>query len=167
MKLRAPEPSDTNLIYIWDNSTDEAHTSLRTGPLSRCQIESWIKTYDGDIFNMGGIRYMIDDEESGHTVGTVDVFDFDRHSRHAFVGIYISPQYRRRGYGRKALDEVGRLMRQNVNMYSLQALVAVDNAASKALFESAGYAFIAVLPGWLADGSERLDAVLYQRVLAH
>lgn len=162
--LRAPEPEDINLIYIWENSTDETHSSLRTGPLSRFQIKQYIENYDGEIYTLGGLRFMIDCE--GTTVGTVDVFDYDARGRHAFVGIYISPRYRRQGIALKALRQVEESMTHKVGMYALAALVAESNTASRRLFEKAGYSRAGLLRGWLADGpSHRLDALVYQRIL--
>lgn len=161
--LRAPEPGDVNLIYIWENSSDESHSSLRSGPLSRFQIQNFVENYDGEIFSQNALRFMID--AGARTVGTVDVFDYEPRGRHAFVGIYISPDCRRKGLGLKALKEVERRMRQTVGMHSLAALVAVDNEASKGLFEAAGYEAAGTLKGWLNDGERRIDVIVYQHVL--
>lgn len=161
--LRAPEPADVNLIYIWENSYDEAHSSLRTGKLSRFQISNYIEKYDGEIYTLGSLRFMIDFD--GATVGTIDVFDFDHRARHAFVGIYVTPSARRKGVAAAALREVETIMRRNVSMYSLLALVAADNQPSLGLFRGAGYEQAGLLHGWLAYGSERVDAVLFQHIL--
>lgn len=161
--LRAPEPRDTNLIYIWENSSDEAHSSLRTGPVSRFQIEEYIRNYDSEIYSQGALRFMI--EVDGETVGTIDVYDFDRRNRHAFVSIYITPHARRKNIGKAALVRVEKLMLCNVGMHSLAALVAEDNKASRALFESAGYNVSGLMKEWLCFDTERLDALLYQKIL--
>lgn len=163
MTLRAPEPEDANIIYIWENSGADAHSSLRTGPLSRYQISRFIEEYDGEIYTLNALRYMIDVD--GVTVGTIDVYDFEKRGRHAFVGIYVTPTARRRGYAAEALDRVERMMKKNVGMHSLCAIVASDNAASRRLFEKAGYEEAGKLRGWLTDGDGRIDAVLYQAVL--
>ena len=161
--LRAPEPEDVNIIYIWENSSDESHSSLRTGPLSRFQIQNFIENYDGEIYSQGVLRYMI--EYAGKTVGTVDIFDYDHRSRHAFVGIYVSCSSRRKGIARSTIAKVEELMKQKVGMYSLAALVSEDNAPSRALFESAGYRNVGTLNGWLTDGDTRINALLYQHIL--
>lgn len=163
MQLRAPEIADIDRIYLWDNMTDELHTSLRTGPLSRHCIQQWVEKYDGDIFASSGVRFMIDVD--GETVGTVDVFDFDRHSRHAFVGIYIAAAHRRKGYARRALNDVCRRMSRDVSMRTLAAIVATDNNPSACLFRSAGFAEVGVLKDWIADGIGYIDAILFQTVL--
>lgn len=163
VSLRAPEPRDVNLIYIWENSSDEMHSSLRTGPVSRHQIQQFIENYDGEIYSQDALRYMI--ECNGETIGTIDIFDFDKRGRHAFVGLYIAPAARRQHIAATALAEVERLMKRNVNMHSLAALVSADNAPSQGLFASAGYKTAGRLQGWLADGPNRIDALIYQKVL--
>ena len=161
--LRAPEPEDVNIIYLWENSTDECHSSLRTGPLSRHQIQQFIDNYDGELYSQNALRYMIDFD--GQTVGTIDVFDYDPRSRHAFVGIYIASRARRKGLALNALKSIERIMKSRVGMFSLAALVADDNTASQALFEKAGYEKCGLLKGWLTDGEDRIDGVLYQKIL--
>lgn len=161
--LRAPEPADANLIYIWENSSDESHSSLRTGPVSRYQIMKFIENYDSEIYSQGSLRYMI--VVGGETAGTIDIYDFDRRSRHASVGIYVSPKFRRKGIARVALTSVERLMKEKINMYCLLALVAEDNKASRNLFEIVGYKTAGKLQGWLTVGDRRIDALLYQHIL--
>lgn len=163
LTLRAPEPSDANMIYIWENSSDESHSSLRTGPLSRHQIATYIENYDSEIYTAGSLRFMIDVD--GSTVGTVDVFDYDHRARHAFVGIYISANERRNGYALQAVRSVEDIMRKRVGMYSLAALVAEDNIPSRSLFEAAGYKTAGKLQGWLTDGCRRINVLLYQHIL--
>lgn len=167
LSLRAPEPRDVNLIYIWENSSDEAHTTLRTGPVSRFQIEEFVRNYDSEIYTAGSLRFMIDvvTDNSAETVGTIDVFDYDHRNRHAFVGIYITPKQRRRGLAAQALETVCGMMKAKVGMHSLAALVAENNAASRALFEAAGFKPSGRLQSWFDTGEGRLNALVYQRML--
>lgn len=161
--LRAPEPADVNIIYIWENSSDESHSSLRSGPLSRHAISRFIDEYDGELYTAGALRYMI--EVDGETVGTVDIFDYDHRARHASVGIYVTPKTRRKNIAKKAIAQIEKELRRKTGMYSLIALVAEDNAASRALFSSAGYSEAGCLKGWLTDGQKRIDAIIYQHIL--
>lgn len=161
--LRAPELKDINLIYIWENSSDEMHSSLRTGPLSRHAIQNFIENYDGEIYTQNALRFMI--ERDGETVGTIDVFDFDPRGRHAFVGIFIAPLARRQGVALRAIAEVEKTLRRNVGMHSLAALVAENNKPSRNLFEKARYKTVGKLQSWLNDGEHRLDALIYQHLL--
>lgn len=163
ISLRAPEPYDIDRIYLWENSTDELHTTLRTGPLSRHQIEDFVLNYDGELYTRGALRFMIDAD--GETVGTIDIFDYDHRARHAFVGIFIAPAYRRRHIGSQALKLIERHVYRAVGMYSVAAIVAEDNEASRALFTTAGYTAAGILRGWLVDGMRRVDAILFEHLL--
>lgn len=163
LTLRAPEPEDTNIIYIWENSSDESHSSLRTGPLSRHAIAEFIDRYDGEIYTQGALRYMIVYE--GETVGTIDIFDYDHRNRHAFVGIYIAPRFRRKGLATIAVGLVEKELKLKTGMHSLAALVAEDNKPSRALFEKCGYHTAGKLQSWFSAGEKRLNALLYQHIL--
>lgn len=163
LTLRAPEPDDANLLYIWENSTDERHSSLRPGPVSRHRISEYIARYDGDIIGTGSLRFMI--ECDGETIGTIDLFDYDHRNRHAFVGIYVTPRSRRKGLGLKALKQVENIARRRLSLFALAALVSADNTPSRALFEAAGFQRAGVLDKWIADGENRYDAIIYTKAL--
>lgn len=163
LTLRAPEPDDVNTIYVWENLTDERHTTLRTGPVSRFQIQRFIENYDSEIYTQGALRFMIC--LGTETIGTVDVFDYDHRARHAFVGIFITSAQRRKGYALAALREIEKIVRDKIGMYSLAALVAETNTPSRNLFEKAGYKTVGKLQGWLTDGERHVNALLLQRIL--
>lgn len=164
ISLRAPEPSDVDLLYLWENDREQWHTSFATGPLSRHQISEYVDSYGGDIFADGSLRFVI--EADGKAVGTVDVFDFDRRARHAFVGVYVSRDARGRGYGAGGLRQVIDMMVRRVAVSSLAALVAVDNVASQALFRSLGFVEAGRLAGWLMCDGRWVDALVYQLAVA-
>ena len=163
VSLRAPEPIDADILYVWENDMSGWHTSMATGPLSRHQIMEYINAYDADIYTRGSLRFII--EVDGASVGTLDIFDFDNRARHAFVGIYVTPGWRRRGVGSAALKVVGEMMKEYVGMSSLAALVAIDNGASRLLFEKSGFAVSGRLSGWIRHGAKLVDAIVYQQCL--
>ncbi|MDE6397386.1 MAG: GNAT family N-acetyltransferase [Muribaculaceae bacterium] len=158
--LRAPEPDDTDILFLWENDVSGWHTSLATGPLSRHQIAEYIDSYDADIYSSGSLRFII--ESDGQPVGTLDIFDFDSRARHAFVGIYVAPDWRRRGIGSLALATVASTMTEYVGMTSLVALVAIDNGPSRMMFEKAGFVTTGRLARWIRRGATLVDAVVYQ-----
>ena len=163
LRLRAPEPDDANIIYIWENSSDERHSSLRSGPVSRLMVQNFIQQYDGEIHTQGSLRFMIDCD--GETVGTIDVYDYEPYNRHAFVGIYVTVNRRKEGIASRSLKEVEKLMKRRVGLHSLVALVAEDNEASQRLFTKAGYSPAGVLKEWIKDGERRIDALIFQHLL--
>ena len=81
--------------------------------------------------------------------GAVDLTDYDSRSRRAQVGIVIDSDFRHRGIGRKALRLLAEYCRRNLGLYQLYAIVGNDNTASMALFRSAGFTSVALLPDWI------------------
>ena len=49
-------------------------------------------------------------------------------------------------------------------MHQLAAVVSVDNAASRALFDAAGYRTAGRLRSWVRRGRSYIDVLLYQRL---
>jgi hypothetical protein len=73
-------------------------------------------------------------------IGFIDLFDVDPAAQSAGVGILIcDPADRRRGYGREALTLTMQYARYTLGLRSLWCTIAPDNAASTALFTSAGW----------------------------
>lgn len=162
--LRAPEPTDLDMLYLWENDTDEQHSTLRTGPTSRHQLSAYLNNYDGDIFNMGGLRYIIELPDKT-PVGTIDIYDFERRARHAFVAIYIATAYRHRHIATQALNTIHHKMADTLGMHSLCAIVAADNIPSQILFNKAGYKHAGTLRQWINTYTNRIDALLLQKIL--
>lgn len=153
LHLRAPEPSDLDALYRWENDPCEWR-STGHGPLSRQRLWQYIQDYDGDIFATGELRLII--VHNGEAVGCVDLTDFDPRHLTAKVGIYIAPQWRRQGLGAKALEALLTYAREVVGMRGLMALVAADNTASLTLFARAGYRQQGLLTHWLGQGHDLL-----------
>lgn len=161
--LRAVERSDLDLLYLWENDTSQWAEGSSVAPFSRKLLADYIAAYSADIFVDRQLRMMIDDCKSGATVGIVDLYDFDPMNRRAGVGILIDAAFRRRGYGRRALDLVWRYSCRHIGMHQLWAVAARDNEASIALFKSAGYATCGSMKSWLRRGERYADALLMQR----
>lgn len=161
--LRAPEPGDTDIMYRWENDADQWDTSFNTAPLSRHQIAQYIEQYDADIYRMGSLRWII--ECGGQPVGLLDVCDFDSRAMHAFIGIYVATQERRKGVASQALALACDALGQRLCMHSLAALVAVDNTASKNLFVKTGFKTAGCLQSWIRRGKSYHDVLLMQKFL--
>lgn len=163
--LRAPEPADIDLLLEWENDTTAWRDSSATAPFSRDLMERYVLTYDADIYSSQQLRLVVVEKASGTAVGTVDLTDFDPHNRRAQAGLYIAAHYRRRGYGHHALDLLGTYASEHLGLHQLWAEVAVDNAASVALFRSAGYTTCGRLRSWLRRSTQRYaDIYILQRL---
>lgn len=164
VSLRAVEPADLDMLFLLENDTGSRQSSFATAPASRQMIWQYINDYQADIFAEKQLRLVITDNTDGKAVGTIDISDFNARDRRGFVGICIIDDMRGRGYGSEALALLCDYARQTLGMHQLAAVVAIDNEASKALFDSAGFATAGRLRSWLRSANHYTDVLLYQRL---
>lgn len=158
--LRAPEPSDVDRMYIWENDPGMWRYGYSPAPLSRHQIWEYVRQYDANPMTQDQLRLIA--ANSTGAVGTVDLYNIDIRNRHAFVGIMIAREHRRKGYGIETLGILADYCRDNLGLHHIAATVASDNEASLKLFTKAGFTAQAVLPGWVARGRDTMvDAHLF------
>ena len=163
-RLRALEPSDVDLLYVWENDPEVWRVSGTVAPLSYERLQRFVEEQNYDLYATRQMRLMV--EAEGVAVGTVDIFDFDPHNMHFGVGVLIYAQEsRRRGYARAALEAVKEYAHEVVGLKQIWATIAADNEASVALFESLGYERCGVRKQWLRRGSEFIDLYEYQLLL--
>lgn len=163
INLRAPEPSDLDTLYIWENDPELWPHGDNLAPVSRHALSSFLQNYSGDISSDGQLR-LIMTLPDGTPVGVVDLYDYSARNRRAGVGIFIQKDYRRRGYGLQALEWLAAYSSAHLGLHQLWAVVGADNVASRTLFKTAGYSTCGRLRSWLRRGRRYSDAVIYQRL---
>lgn len=154
IRLRKLEPSDLPFLYQWENDAAAWPDGANHNPLSQADLRDYIASTTGDIFRDGQLRLII--EGDGGIYGALDLFDLDTRNRRVSVGIYISPESRRQGYARQALEQAKELIFRHLGMRLLTATVGCNNAASLALFRSAGFTSVATLPAWTLEGDAQV-----------
>lgn len=165
IRLRALEPEDLDILYVWENDTSMWGFGNNISPFSHKQLADYIATYDGDIFKALQLRFMIVSSATDTPVGMIDLYDFDAVNRRAAVGIMIDPAMRSQGYGNQALDMLCRYCYERLGLHQLYATVAIDNAPSIALFESCKFKTCGRLRSWQRHGESYTDAYILQRLL--
>lgn len=165
VRLRAPEPSDTDMMYLWENDPELWECGTGVAPVSRHQLVEYIDNYDGDIYSCGQLRMVVELEATGEAVGTLDFTHCDARDRHARVGIFIAPAYRRRGLASRVLSVAKPYAASTLGLHMLMALVAADNDASRALFAAAGFSTCGRVRSYLRRGRSFCDIILYQVLL--
>lgn len=159
--LRAPEPSDLDCLYIWENTPEIRRHGCMHAPLSRHQLWEYIQTYDANPLRSGQLRLMV--IAGDRPVGAVDLYDVDPCNRNALVGIMIAPEFQRRGYGQMALDLLSDYCRADLGLNQLAAVVSGENIASVALFQSAGFTECGCFRNWLRKSDNSFaDAIIFQ-----
>lgn len=164
IELRAPEPADLDLLYILENEQARSECAFTTAPASRNQIWKYIECYNSDIFSTRELRLVITAKTDGKAVGVIDLSDYEPRDRRAFVGISILEPFRGIGYGHDALSLLCEYAAETLGMHQLAAQIAVDNTASRRLFESCGFKTCGRLRSWLRRGHHYIDALLCQRL---
>lgn len=164
IRLRALEPSDLEVLYIWENDSDVWRVSGTLSPISRERLAHFIEEQSYDIYTTRQMRLII--EAEGMIVGSLDIFDFDPQHRRFGIGILIyQDDYRRKGYAKEAITEVVKYGRNTLDLRQIWATIAADNIASIALFESCGFTKCAHRKEWLNRGGEFIDELEYQLIL--
>ena len=164
-RLRALEPEDLEVMYGWENDMELWRVSGTVAPFSRHMLSRLIEEQQYDIYATRQLRLVVERKSDGVVVGAVDLFDFEPQHQRAGVGIVISQPYRRCGYAADALRVVERYAREVLRLNQLWCSVTEDNAASLALFDSAGYERCGLRREWILTPQGALDEVLMQKIL--
>ncbi len=165
VRLRALENKDIDNLYLWENDTEIWSVSETYAPFSRAVLEQFIASQQQDIYAARQVRLVVECIDDSRAVGTVDLFDFDPHSRRAAVGIMIyEKSLRGKGYGRQALEAIMMYSRKVLDMHQLYCDVHADNAASIALFEGAGFRRVGVKHSWSLTDAQWKDVIMLQFV---
>lgn len=162
--LRAPEPSDVDSIFLWENDPGMFEVLPNDAPLSRFQIWEYVQNYKANPFEARELRLMIHSTELDRAVGYLDIFQLDTVNRRAGVAIYIYEDNRRCGYARAAFDALEKYAEHTLALHSLWAVVAVDNEASRSLFDSCGFKPSGRLRSWIRRRGRYVDALVFQKL---
>lgn len=163
-RLRALEPQDVDLLYVWENDVEVWRVSGTIAPLSYERLQRFVEEQNYDLNASRQVRFIVDVE--GRAVGTVDIFDFEpQHQRFGLGVLIYAEEDRRKGYARAAIGAVVDYARDTLGMRQVWAQIAQDNEPSLALFESLGFERCAHRRDWLRRGQRYVDVFDYQLLL--
>jgi len=97
IRLRAVEPEDLDRLYAWENNTQLWDVGNTRNPYSRYVLKQYIVDSDKDIYESKQLRLMMVSVQTGETVGTVDLFDFDIHNSRIALGLFVDAAYQGKG----------------------------------------------------------------------
>jgi len=167
ISLRAPEPGDLELLYIWENETSIWRISGTLAPFSRNVLKMYLDNAGKDIYEMKQLRLIIQLKSNHRPVGAIDLFDFDPHHHRAGVGILVAdPSDRRKGYAREALETLLEYCFGILNLHQLYCNIEAGNEASIAPFKNAGFTEIGRKKEWIYTVDGYKDELLFQKLKA-
>ena len=164
--LRKLEPSDLPFLYQWENDATSWSDGSNHNPLSQQDLRTYIESTTGDIYKDGQLRLIIESTITDNrspltvTIGCIDLFDFDPRNRRAAIGMYIAPEYRGKGVGKAALEQLEAYAFKHLNLRVLYAVIAIQNEPCSALYRHTNYQPSSVLPQWTLES----DAVMWIKI---
>jgi len=162
LSFRAPEPSDIDKLYKWENDTSIWQLSNTVTPFSRHTLEEYILNSHQDIYTAKQLRLMIVLNESGETVGCIDLFDFDPVNLNAGVGILICGNHRNNGYATEALSMLVDYAFKTLHLHQLYCNITTNNEASLNLFQKQNFKIIGTKKEWIRTNDGWLDEYMLQ-----
>ncbi len=162
IQLRAPEPTDVDTLYLWENDLSLWHHGNTIAPLSRYDLEQFVLNSQYDIYHNRQLRLMISLLESGETIGAVDLFEFDPTHKRAGVGILIESHFREKGYASEALDLLIAYAFNQLHLKQVYCHIRCTHQKSLRLFQGRGFEVSASLKNWLLINNTWEDVYFLQ-----
>ena len=152
IKLRALEPEDIDLLYLWENDTNLWQCGSTLAPWSRFSLKKYIEESYQHIYDIKQQRLMIVWKENNESIGTIDIFNFDPFHERAEVGILVEKNYRNKGIAEQVLFLVQKYAFDFLKINQLYANIPEENEISLRLFQRCGYKISGILQQWLRLG---------------
>ena len=146
--LRAMEPEDLDTLYKIENNQELWAVSATNVPYSRFALHEYVETNTNDIYADKQVRMMIDNE-SGETVGIIDLMNFSPQHSRAEVGIVVMKPHRHNGYATAAMEKLVAYARQTLHLHQLFLVAECENESRLQLFEKLGFVKTAQFKQWL------------------
>jgi diamine N-acetyltransferase len=164
VSLRALEPTDLEILYKWENDTDNWNVSSTQTPFSHFVLEQYIASAHLDIYSIKQLRLIINNEENV-PVGCIDLFDFEPNHLRAGIGILIAEKNdRKKGYASEALELLIEYCFSTLNLHQIFCNISIENEPSVLLFQKHGFLITGIKKQWIRDGDKFKDELLLQRI---
>jgi len=162
--LRALEPTDLELLYLWENEPEIWKISQTLTPYSKYTLKQFIDSTQEDIFSAKQVRFMINLIHTKQTIGILDIFDLDFINSRAGIGILIDKNFRNQKLGTEAVSLAIEYIFNTLHLHQIYCNVLDNNDVSIKLFEKCGFIEIGTKKEWLKTQNGFLDVILLQRI---
>ena len=162
--LRALEPEDIEIMYLWENDQTLWTSSSAHVPFSKHVLTQYImESQRQDIHFAKQLRLVIENE--GQTVGCIDLCNLDFFNHRGEISILINKDFRNKNYATSAIKALCTYSKEQLQMHQLYAEILMENEASIRLFEKCGFSRSGVKNDWIMQNGEYKDVAVYQRTL--
>ncbi len=166
VSLRPLEPSDIEILYLWENNMAIWEVSNTKTPYSKHILARYIQESAKDIYETKQLRLIIQNEQS-KPVGAIDLFEFEPYHQRAGVGILIHDQQDRgKGYASDALKALSNYALYVLGLKQLYANITSDNLKSIQLFANQGFEPSGIKKEWIKTVNGWKDEILFQKFLS-
>ena len=160
--LRTLEPADADIIWKWENNSDNWRVSNTLVPFSRKLIEDYVNSAQ-DIYSIKQLRFIICLVENDKEIGAIDLFDFDPYHQKVGLGILIAElEDRRNGYAKEAVLLIKEYCFNHLNLHQVYCNILSKNKASIDLFEKSGFTICGTKKDWIKNKEGWLDELMLQ-----
>jgi len=161
--LRALELCDLDFLYTIENNIALWEISGTLVPYSKKVLQLYLDNSHRDIYDVKQLRLCICNLEH-HTIGLIDIFDFDPKNLRAGIGIVVSQNARNKGAGGEALDLLLDYTFKTLNLHQLYANITEDNTTSINLFKKKGFKSVGVKKDWIFAEGKFKNEILFQKI---
>lgn len=161
--LRCAEPEDAQQIYRWENDRSVWRVSGTHVPYTRFQIEQFLLS-NNDLFSQKQLRLMIDLNETGESIGCIDIFDYDTLNQRAGLGILIDKSHRQQGFAKAALALCVEYLFKDVLLHQVYCSIDETNTESQQLFLGQGFMLCGKRKDWIRTKVGYIDILEYQLI---
>jgi len=163
IRLRAVEPEDLDRLYAWENNTQLWDVGNTRNPYSRYVLKQYIVDSDKDIYESKQLRLMMVSVQTGETVGTVDLFDFDIHNSRIALGLFVDAAYQGKGFARESLHLIEEYVFTYLKINQLYCHISEKNTASMRMFEQEKYEKTGWMKDWIKTATGFENIVVFQQ----
>lgn len=120
-------------------------------------IDSLRKSYYEDR----GMRWAIENKETGKLMGTCGFHNHNKAARRAEIGYELKPCYWNKGYIKEAIHAIMDYGCEGLNLHRIEAMIYPENLASQRAVEALGFEREGILKGYAYFRDTYQDLVMY------
>ena len=162
--LRALEPEDLSFLFQIENNESFWEISHTQAPFSKFILKQYLENAHLDIYQAKQLRLIIEDKTNKHSIGMIDLFDFNPQHKRAGIGILIHPNFQQNGFASEALSLLIKYCFTHLQLHQLYANITDDNKNSIHLFTKHQFKEIGVKKDWIVSNNIYKNEILFQLI---